>query len=366
MSEVNTNEHHSGPGMSARKAQHLSICIDDQQYSVESSSTRLGEAHLVHHALPEVNASDVTTATTFLERPVAMPLFISSMTGGSDGAYQVNKDLATVAEALKIPVGMGSIRILLRKPDVIEHFRLKQFAPSVPVFANIGGVQLPREDHDRLYRLVEELRVDAIAVHLNPGQELVQPGGDHDFAGVTDGIARFVAGSPVPVIVKETGFGIHPAEVARLLDMGVRYVDIAGAGGTNWNRVEGYRNDDPAAAAAAMQFDRWGIPTGLALAALGRSTPGILASGGIRTGMDVLTALALGARGVGMALPFVRHVVTGGVDGAVAFGREVEYVIRTGMVLSGVTRVDQLRTAPMWMEEGLRADAASLRGAWSP
>ncbi len=363
MSDRSSN-HHSGPGMSARKAQHLSICIDDDRYSVESSNTRLEEAHLVHHALPEVNAADVTSATTFLDRPVSMPVFISSMTGGSDGAYQVNKDLATAAEELKIPVGMGSIRILLRKPDVIEHFRLKRFAPSVPVFANIGGVQLPGEDHDRLYRLVEELQVDAIAVHLNPGQELVQPGGDHNFFGVADGISRFVAGSPVPVIVKETGFGIHPGEVARLMEMGVRYVDIAGAGGTNWNRVEGYRNDNRAAAAAAMQFDAWGMPTGLILAALGRSVTGILASGGIRTGMDVLTALALGAEGVGMALPFIRRVVESGVDGAVAFGREVEYVIRTGMVLSGVTRVDRLHTAPLWIEERLRADAASLNEAW--
>jgi len=351
--------------MSRRKAEHLEICLDEELYRVESGESRLAEAHLVHHSLPEVDSDRVDTSTVFLGRKIAMPLFISSMTGGSDGAYQVNKDLAAAAEELGIPVGMGSIRILLRKPEVTDHFRLKRYAPSVPVFANIGGVQLPVEDHDRLFRLLEELEVDGVAVHLNPGQELVQPEGDRDFSGVAQGIRRFVAASPVPVIVKETGFGIHPVEVRQFLDMGVHYVDVAGAGGTNWNRVEGYRNDDAITASAAMEFDRWGMPTGLILAGLGRDCRGVLASGGIRTGMEVLTALALGAEGVGMALPFVRAVVKNGVAEAVAFGQRLQYVIRTGMALCGCTTVEQLRTAPLWMDHRLRADAKSLNEAWS-
>ena len=360
MSEQERSGAHSGPGMSERKAQHLSICLDGDTYQVETARTRLDEVHLVHQALPEIDADTVDSSADFLGRTVTMPVFISSMTGGSAGAYQVNKDLATVAEELGIPVGMGSIRILLRKPDVIDHFRLKRYAPNVPVFANIGGVQLPEIPHEQLYRLLEKLAVDAVAVHLNPGQELVQPGGDRNFAGIREAIATFTAASPVPVIVKETGFGIHPGEIARLLATDVAAVDIAGSGGTNWNRVEAYRQDDKMVAAAAAEFDDWGIPTALVLAALGREQRGVLASGGIRNGTDVLKSLALGADAVGMALPFVRHVSEGGVPAAVAFGRQVQYVIRTGMALMGCSRISDLRHAALWLEEPLRRDAQSL------
>jgi isopentenyl-diphosphate delta-isomerase type 2 len=292
-----------------------------------------------------------------------MPVFISSMTGGSEGAYQVNKDLAVAAQELGIPVGMGSIRILFRKPDVIEHFLLKRYAPDVPVFANIGGVQLPELSHDEIYRMIEHLAVDAIAVHLNPGQELAQPGGDINFEGILDGIRRFCGGSPVPVIVKETGFGIDPETILRLLDAGAAYVDIAGAGGTNWNRVESYRHEDPSITAAIREFDDWGIPTALILGALGRNQRGVLASGGLRTGMDVVKALALGAEAGGLALPFARAVTEGGVSGAVAVGRQLQYVIRTAMALTGCTEISGLREAAMWTDEGFRLDSAALRRA---
>lgn len=357
------NDAHSGPAMSERKAQHLSICLDGDNYTVETGSTRLNEVHFVHQALPEIDADAIDTATTFLDHRISMPVFISSMTGGSSGAYQVNKHLAAVAEELGIPVGMGSIRILLRKPEVLEHFLLKRYAPSVPVFANIGGVQLPEVPHDEIYSLIETLNVDAIAVHLNPGQEMIQPGGDHNFEGVFEGIGRFVSASPVPVIVKETGFGIHPRDIARLQAVGVSYVDIAGGGGTNWNRVEAYRQDDPIVAAAAAEFDGWGLPTGLVLGALGRESTGVLASGGLRTGMDVLKSIALGADAAGLALPFVREIDRDGVSGAVAFGKQLQYVIRTGMALTGCTSISDLRSVPMWVERSFRSDAAAIRDA---
>jgi isopentenyl-diphosphate delta-isomerase len=359
------NDAHSGPAMSERKAQHLSICLDGDTYTVETGSTRLNEVHFVHHALPEINADAIDTSTTFLDHQITMPVFISSMTGGSSGAYQVNKQLATVAEELGIPVGMGSIRILLRKPEVLEHFLLKRYAPSVPVFANIGGVQLPEVPHDEIYSLIDTLQVDAIAIHLNPGQEMIQPGGDRNFEGILEEIGRFVDASPVPVIVKETGFGIHPRDIARLQAVGVSYVDIAGGGGTNWNRVEAYRQDDPIVAAAAAEFDEWGLPTGIVLGALGRDTDtaGILASGGIRNGMDVLKSVALGADAAGLALPFVRAIAEDGVPGAVAFGKQLQYVIRTGMALTGCTSITDLRSVPMWVERSFRSDAAAVRDA---
>lgn len=355
-------DHHASE-MSRRKAQHLEICLDGETYHVETGHTRLNEVHLVHRSLPEIDAGTVDTGIEFLGMPVAMPVFISSMTGGSAAGYQTNKDLAAVAQALRIPVGMGSIRILFRKPEVIDDFYLKRFAPDVPVFANIGGVQLPEMSHREIFEMLRRLEVDGIAVHLNPGQELFQPGGDRNFAGVFDALRRFIDAAPIPVLVKETGLGINPAEVHQLLDAGARYVNVAGTGGTNWLRVEAYRHDDRSIAETAPEFDSWGLPTGLVLAALGREVPGVLASGGLRTGMDVVRALALGAEAVGMALPFVRALKAGGRDGAVEFGRKLQYVITTAQAMTGCRTPADLRRAAVWLEQPLREDAAQLAAA---
>jgi isopentenyl-diphosphate delta-isomerase type 2 len=218
-------------------------------------------------------------------------------------------------------------------------------------------------EHREIFEMLRRLEVDGVAVHLNPGQELFQPGGDRDFRGIADAVARFVEDSPVPVIVKETGFGINPDEVRRLREAGAHYVDVAGSGGTNWVRVEAYRQDDAVAAAAAPEFDDWGLPVALVLAALGRDVSGVLASGGMRSGMDVVRAVAMGAEGVGMALPFVRALRAGGIEGAVDFGRRVEYVMRTALALAGCRTPDELRNAPLWVEERLKADAAALARA---
>ncbi|MFW6313372.1 MAG: alpha-hydroxy-acid oxidizing protein, partial [Spirochaetota bacterium] len=227
-----------------RKAQHLEICADAARYQVEGGRTLLDAVRFVHRSLPELDEGEIDLTTEFLDDTISMPLFISSMTGGSAEGYQVNKILAQVAQAAGVPVGMGSIRILYRKPEVIDHFMLKRIAPDVPVFANIGGVQLIDPDQRHLVELIRRLEVDAIAVHLNPGQELAQPEGDRSFRGVLDGIARLCELAPVPIIVKETGFGIGRAEALRLTDRGVRYVDVAGSGGTNWVTVEGHRMSD--------------------------------------------------------------------------------------------------------------------------
>lgn len=354
---------HNAEAMAGRKSAHLEICLDDSAYTVESGRTGLEEVHLLHRSLPELDADQVDTSVDFLGSRVSMPLFISSMTGGSAKGYRTNKDLATVAGELGIAVGMGSIRILLRKPEVIDDFMLKKHAPAVPVFANIGGVQLPEGEHDRLYSLIDALAVDAVAVHLNPGQELFQAEGDRNFSGILEAIRSFSERSPVPVIVKETGFGINPAEVELLRSAGASYVDVAGSGGTNWARVEAYRDEKPQALPAVSEFDDWGLPTALVLAALGRGHEGILASGGLRSGMDVVRAVTLGAEAAGMALPFIRELASRGIAGAVDFGRRLQYVIRNAMVLSGCRTVDELRHAPYWLGHSLRTDAVALAEA---
>ena len=329
-----------------RKARHLEICADPDLYDVEGGTTMLEELRFVHRALPELNEPDIDLTTDFLGQTISLPLFISSMTGGSSEGYRVNKILARVAQDARIPVGMGSIRILLTRPEVIDHFMLKRIAPDVPVFANIGGVQLVDPDDGSLVELIKRLEVDAAAVHLNAGQELVQPEGDRSFVGVLDGIERLCERSPVPVIVKETGFGIGPREARLLVERGAALVDVAGSGGTNWITVERYRMDREEQAVAAELAD-WGIPTGVAVAANRTLAGRILASGGLRTGMDVAKSIALGAVAAGLALPFVRAVTHGGYEEGVALTERIRRVLRIVMTLTGSPDVAALRAAPV-------------------
>lgn len=345
--------------LGSRKTQHLEICLDPERH-IETDGTRLDQVHLVHQAIPALDTETIDPRGHLLGLPTAQPFFISSMTGGSDAGYRTNKLLADVAQELGIAVGMGSIRILLRKPEVLDHFMLKRQAPKVPVFANIGAVQLGTAC-DRIVDLIDRLEVDGIAIHLNPAQELFQSDGDRDFRRVRDSIAAFIEASPVPVIVKETGMGIHPGTVADLFALGARYVNVAGSGGTNWVRVESYRDDG--AAASAPLFDRWGIPTALALAALGRNRRGVLASGGIRNGLEIAKAIALGAEAVGLALPFVRAIKQHGVAGGVELGRRLARELWLAMALSGSATLGALRGAPLWLDGRLEHDAAALAHA---
>lgn len=282
------------------------------------------------------------------------------MTGGSEGGFAANRELAAAAQARGVPVGMGSIRILFDHPELFPHFHLKALAPDVPVLANIGAAQVRDLPHAGLLELCRRLEVDALVVHLNPGQELFQPEGDRDFRGLGEAIGRLCAGSPLPIIVKETGFGIRPARVRQLLAMGATAVDLAGAGGTNWITVEAYRLPEGERAAAAELGD-WGLPTALILAALGGKTPGVLASGGVRTGLDVAKSLALGAEMAGLALPFARRVVAGGAQAVEAFIDQLEQVLRAVMVLTGSRTLGELRSGKLMMSPDFTARVRALQ-----
>lgn len=325
----------------ARKAQHLEICVREESYRVETGSTFLDHVHFAHRALPEVSKHELNMGTEFLGYPISMPLLISSMTGGSAGGYDANKQLAVAAQKAGVPVGMGSIRILFRKPEVADHFRLKRYAPDVPVLANIGGVQTRELDHSTLFEWIKELEVDGLAVHLNPGQELSQEDGDRDFRGVLDSIRRLCTNCPVPVVVKETGFGIGPADAQRLIDAGAAYVNVAGSGGTNWIQVERYRLPE-AMAEVAAEFEGWGAPTGLLLAAIRELELPAIASGGLRSGMDLAKCIAMGAKLGGYALPFIRAVQAGGSEAVVARIEHFREVLRNVMVLTGSESIDEL------------------------
>jgi isopentenyl-diphosphate Delta-isomerase len=331
--------------LAERKKRHLEICLDAPKYTVEYGSAWFEHLTLIHTSLPELSTADLDTRTTFLGHAVALPILISSMTGGSDEGYRANKDLARAAQESGIPVGMGSIRILFRKPEVFEHFYLKKYAPDVPVIANLSVVQLRDLPVDEVTELLKRLEVQGLVLHLNPGQELFQTDGDRDFRGLYDTIARYIDMSPVPILVKETGFGIRPAATQALLSLGVDYVNVAGAGGTNWVSVEGYRHDEWGDAPA--DFETWGLPTAVLLDATHTTSGRVIASGGIRTGVDVAKATALGAAMCGVALPFIRAVFENGVDGVLAKIAELRKSLETAMLLTESRDISTLQGAPL-------------------
>ena len=318
----------------------------------------------LHDALPEIADEELDTSVSFLGQTAALPFFISCMTGGSEGGFRANRLLAAAAQELGVPVGLGSLRPLLRDPELFDHFHIKPAAPDVPVLANIGAVQARDEPPGPLLEMLSRLEVQALVIHLNVGQELFQQEGDRDFRGLKAAIARWCGLCPLPVIVKETGFGIRAELVRELLDAGAAYVDIAGAGGTNWISVESYRLDDPEKAAAA-EFADWGIPTALLLASCGDLSRRLLASGGIRTGMDAAKALAMGAELAGFALPVIRAVVGGGAEAVVALFRSMERSLRAVMMMTASRTVADLRRGTTWREPGFAAavDSISRSGA---
>ncbi len=344
----------------ARKARHLEICVDSARYQVETGTSGFDQLQLIHTSLPELSMQQIDPSADFLGQRIPMPILISSMTGGSAEGFLANKELARAAQRLGIPVGMGSIRVVFKHPEVLEHFQLKKLAPDVPVMANIGAVQVRDLDHGQLIEMLRRLEVQALVIHLNPGQEIFQPEGDRDFRGVIDAIRGLNDRSPVPLIVKETGFGIRPTDIAALFDAGVEWVNVAGAGGTNWVKVESYRLDS-IERAAALEFDRWGLSTAVILAAAPQFRGRLIASGGVRSGLDVAKAVALGAGMVGMALPFIRALKDGGVDGVVLFAERVRRVLVSAMLLSGAQSLAELQHTPMMWSAAFRSTVEELR-----
>lgn len=337
----------SSSDLPARKARHVEICTDPS-FEPEGGDTLFGELSFRHRAMPEMAWDEIHTETEFWGRTARLPLFISCMTGGSENGSALNKELAKAAQSVGVPVGLGSIRVLFRHPERFQDFRLRPLAPDVPIWSNLGAQQLVEErlrDHyETLTEWNKKLEADAQVIHLNAGQELYQDDGDRDFRGIKDTIEDFVASSRLPVIVKETGFGIAPDEIDELLRIGVAAVDVAGSGGTNWVTVEAYRLDTPSGADALAD---WGWPTALLLALAGRRKGRVFASGGLRSGLDLAKALALGAQAGGFALPAIRAAQDGGAEAVERLLRGYERALKTVMLLTASRTLDDLRKVPL-------------------
>ena len=326
-----------------RKKDHVDLTVSgDTSYG---QSTGFDRYYFRHNALPEVDYHDIDTRTMFLGREFSFPLFISSMTGGYTDAGAVNAIIAEFCQDKNLPFGVGSQRIMLEQKDAASSFSIvREKAPDAFIASNIGGQQLIGGLSDEHFDLmVDSIKADAIIVHLNPLQELMQPEGDRKFKGITEGIKKLVAQASVPVIVKETGAGITGDVAKRLLEVGVSVIDLSGAGGTSWSKVENIRpsNEEP-----KDIFNDWGVPTLQCLqevSALKRSQDfEIIASGGIRDGLDIAKALCLGADYTASAQPIIQAVVKEGKEGLETLYRKWVKQLKITLCLTGCERVDEL------------------------
>lgn len=324
-----------------RKLEHLRIVSEDPD-----ADRRRGyfEALLLdHRALPEIDLQTVDTALPFCGRRMRLPLLISSMTGGdADELRRINRNLATAAAACGIGLAVGSQRVMFDNPAARDSFALREHAPDAFLAANLGAVQL---NHGfglaECRQAVEAVGADALCLHLNPLQEAVQPEGNTNFASLADRIGNVATRLGVPVILKEVGAGISPADVRRVLHRGVRIVDVAGSGGTSWSRIEARRAGGDE---RGLLFQDWGVPTPLAVRRLRAAEPQlrIIASGGIRTGLDMAKAVILGAELCGIARPFLAPARES-VEAVIALIDRLAAELRTAMFLLGCRTLRELR-----------------------
>ncbi|HEX7597407.1 MAG TPA: type 2 isopentenyl-diphosphate Delta-isomerase [Polyangia bacterium] len=331
--------------IASRKADHLHIAASGGGRFARS--TLLEGVQLIHAALPELALDEIDLSTTLLGRTLAAPLMIAGMTGGTREGATLNRMLAATAEKLGIAFGLGSLRPMLDRPSLVSTFQVRKAAPSVFLFANLGIVQLRQQKTRAVVQAMDAVGADALSIHLNAGQELAQPGGDGDFRGALATIARLVTELGRPLMVKETGCGVSPAVARALVDAGVAAIDVSGAGGTSWIGIEALRARGEQAA-RGHELREWGIPTAACvgwLASLDLQAE-IIASGGIRTGLDAARALALGARVVAVAQPVLAAVRQGGVRGATAYLSGVIDGLRRVCLLVGRRHVADLARTP--------------------
>ncbi len=285
-----------------RKAEHIALALEERMQVAGSPFDRW---RLEHCALPELDWDDLDVSCEFLGKRLQAPLLISCMTGGTGAAERINRNLAIAAEARGIAIGVGSQRKALEDPETEASFKVRAAAPTVPVLANLGAVQLNYGyGVEECRRAVEMVGADALALHLNPLQEALQPEGQLRFGSLSPKIAAVVEALEVPVIVKEIGCGISERVGRTLARIGVRWVDTAGVGGTSWARIEAARADD---LEIGELFAGWGLETPDSIRSLRRIAElEIIGSGGVRNGLDVAKTIALGARLAGMAYPFLK------------------------------------------------------------
>lgn len=329
--------------ISSRKSDHVKINLNqDVQSGIGNGLDRF---RFTHEALPEIDFDVINLETTLFGKKLAAPILISSMTGGTRESQRINQVLAEAAQTANIPMGVGSMRAALEDPKLIHTFNIRKYAPNALLFANLGAIQLNNGmDPQDCLRAIEMIAADALILHINPLQEALQSQGNTNFSGLSGKIKQVCQNSPVPVIVKEVGWGISPNAARILKKCGVAAIDVAGAGGTSWSQVEMFRAEHDMIRSVAADFKDWGISTADSILNVKQSAPGVVifASGGITNGLEIAKCLALGASLVGLAGPFLKAAVQS-VESVLQLIQTLEYGLKTTLFATGSTKLGELQ-----------------------
>lgn len=336
------------PTTESRKVDHIRINLE-QDVQFPRLTTGLEKLRFLHQALPELSLRQVDTSTTIFGKRLSAPLLISSMTGGTELARDINRNLASAAQRHTIAMGLGSQRAAIEDPALEASYAIREVAPDILLFANIGAVQL-NYGYGLLHcqRAVDMVGADALILHFNALQEAVQAEGDIDFSGLLRKVERICEKLPVPVIAKEVGWGFSRSAARSLANAGVAAIDVAGAGGTSWSEVEYHRAPTAFHARVARSFADWGIPTADAIryALAGAPELPVFASGGLRDGIDIAKCMALGAAMAGLASPFLR-AASESADAVSELIRELTAQLQIAMFCSASRDINSLRQADL-------------------
>lgn len=332
------------PTTESRKVDHININLE-QNVQFPTLTTGLEKYRFLHQALPELNLSDIDSRVTIFGKTLQSPLLISSMTGGAEMAHRINQNLAEAAQAHGIAMGLGSQRAAIEDTSLEYSFQVRNVAPDILLFANLGAVQLNYGyGIDQCRKAVDMIEADALILHFNVLQEAVQPEGDTNFSGLLRKVETICNQMNVPVIAKEVGWGFAENTVRDLVNAGIAAIDVAGSGGTSWSEVEYHRSPTASHARVAASFADWGIPTTHAVQYARKGAPNtpVFASGGLRNGIDVAKCIALGANLGGLAGPFLKaaHESVEAVDTLI---RELSTQVRIAMLCSGAGDMSALQ-----------------------
>ncbi len=318
-----------------RKKQHIEICLKEK---VEEKSY-FNDIVLVYNALPNIDFNEINTKVEFLGKELNLPLIISSITGGTEEAKEINKTLAKAAEKKKIGFAVGSQRAMIENKELSETFFVRDVAPSTLVLGNIGIPNLNELNPEEIKNAITKIGADGLFVHLNPAQEIAQKEGDVNFKNSAGLLKKLVSELDFPIIAKEVGQGISREVGKTLKDCGVKAIDVAGVGGTNWIKVETFRGGS-----IPDNLLNFGIPTTCSLLELKNLEVDLISSGGIRNGLDIAKSIALGAKICGIALPFLKAYEKGGEKGVMDYIDKIENELKTVMFLVGAKTIEELRT----------------------
>jgi len=319
-----------------RKADHIRICLEEDVSFRKSNG--FDRYEFIHCALPDINLDEINLGTGFLGKPFNYPFFITGITGGTPEAEKINKNIAKAAENLGIGFGLGSQRAMLRDSSLKKTYYMREEAPSAFIAGNIGAAQLSEYNIEQIDSLVSDLNLDALCIHINSAQEAVQPEGDTNWEGVSSMLKGVAKSVRFPIIVKEVGHGISGTVARSLKDCKVSAIDISGAGGTSWTKVEKYRTGNN-----FDVFDEWGIPTAECLSEVRKEVNlPLIASGGMRNGIEAAKALSMGANLVGFGLPVLKPA-TQGFKSIVDYIENLAKELRIAMFLVNARNIEELR-----------------------